>query len=75
MSLIIQLQMSGEKFIRTTAMDFVVAKALNRYSDSAFMAALSEHDRAAMSELVEDFFCSGVDEEEPGKQLYIKINF
>ena len=45
------------------------------YIDSAFMAALSERDRAAMSELVEDFFCSGLDEEEPGKQLYIKIIF
>ena len=35
----------------TTAMDFVVANALNMYSDSAFMAALSENDRTAMSEL------------------------
>ena len=56
-------------------MDLVVAKALNRYSDSEFMAALSERDRASMSELVEDFFCSGLDEEESGKQLYIKIHF
>ena len=55
-------------------MDFVVAKAMNMYSDSAFMAALSERDRAAMCELLEAF-CSGLDEEELGKQLYIKINF
>ena len=73
-SLIIQLQISGRKFDHTTAIDFVVAKALNMYSDSAFVAALSERDRAAISELVEDF-CSGLDEEELGKQLYIKINF
>ena len=53
-------------------MDFIVAKALNRHNDSEFMAALSKRDRTAMSELVEDFFCSGLDEEEPGKQLYIK---
>ena len=65
-SLIIQLWISGRKLVRSTAMDFVVAKALNRYSNSAFMAALSERDHAAMSELVEDFFCSGLDEEEPG---------
>ena len=56
-------------------MDFVVAKALNMYSDSAFMAALSECDPTAMSELVEDFFYTGLDEEEPGKPLCIKVDF
>ena len=55
-------------------MDDLVAKALNRCSDSAFIEVLSEHDHAAMSELVEEFFCSGLDEEEHGKQLYITIN-
>ena len=55
-------------------MDVVVAKALNMYSDSAFMASLSERDCAGMSELVEDFW-SGLDEEKLGKQLYIKITF
>ena len=75
-SLIMQLQFSGGKFVRTTTMDFVVAKELNMYSNSAFMAALSEHDHAAtcISELVEDF-CSGLYEEELGKQFFIKINF
>ena len=29
----------------------------------------------AMPEIVEEFFCSGLDEEERGKQLYIKIIF
>ena len=47
---------------------------LTQYSDSAFIA-LSECDCVAMSELVEEFFCSGLDEDEQGKQLYIKINF
>ena len=75
MSLIMQLQICGGKFVGTTAINFIVAKALNRYNDSTFMAALSECDRAAMSELVEDFFYSGFDEKEPGKQLYIKIYF
>ena len=45
------------------------------YSDSAFIEALSERDRAAMHELVEEFFCSGLDEKQQGKQLYKKINF
>ena len=44
------------------------------HCDSAFIEALSERDRAAVPELVEEFFCSGLDEEEQGKQMYIKIN-
>ena len=31
--------------------------------------ALSERDRGAVSELVEEFFSSGLDEEEQGKQF------
>ena len=43
------------------------------YSDGAFIEALSERNRAVTPELVEEF-CSVIDEEEQGKQLYIKIN-
>ena len=74
-SLIIQLQITGRKLIHTTAVDFLVAKTLNRYSDSTFIEVLSECDRTAMSELVGEFLCSGLDKEEQGKQLYIKIDF
>ena len=52
-------------------MDVLVAKALNKFSDRAFIEALSKRDCAAMSALVEEFFRSGLDEEEQGKQLYI----
>ena len=45
------------------------------YSDSAFIGALSKRDRAAMPELVEEFFRSGLDEQEQGIQLYTKVNF
>ena len=45
------------------------------YSDNAFIETLSECDRTAMPELVEEFFCRGLEEKEQGKQLCIKINF
>ena len=64
MSLIIQLQITGGKLSRMTALDHLVAKVLSRYSDSAFIQALSKRDCAAMSELVKEFFYSGCDEEE-----------
>ena len=48
-----------------------VARSLNRFSDSAF---LSECDRAAVTDLVEDFFCSRLDEQEEGKQKFINCN-
>ena len=35
----------------------LVASALNRITDCVFVDALSSSDRAAMSELVADFFC------------------
>ena len=35
----------------------LVASALNRITDRVFVDALSSSDRAAMSELVADFFC------------------
>ena len=43
-----------------------VARALNRFSDNAFLNALSECDRGAtcMTDLVEEFFCSRLDEQE-----------
>ena len=68
------MRTTGGKHSHTTAMDVLVAKALNKYSDRVFIEALSERDCAAMSELVEEFFCSGHDEQEQGKQLYIKRN-
>ena len=36
---------------------------------------LFERDHTVMPELMELIFCSGLDEEEQGKQLYIKLNF
>ena len=50
-------------------MDDLLAKALNRYSDGAFLKVLSERDRTVMSELVEEFFRSGIAEEKQGKWL------
>ena len=50
-------------------MDELVAKSLNSYSDRVLLYVLSERDRTAMSELVEEFFCSGIAEEEQDKQL------
>ena len=38
-------------------------------TEHLIIKALSERDRGAMSELVEEFFCSGLDEEEQGKQF------
>ena len=35
----------------------LVASALNRITDRVFVDALSSSNRAAMSELVADFFC------------------
>ena len=58
-----------------TAIENPVAKALNRFSDRAFIEALTECDCAVRSELVEEFFCSGLHEKEQGKHLYITINF
>ena len=51
-----------------------VAHALNRLTDSVFVAALSSRERSSMSELVADFFCgdqetemsSSEEEEESG---------
>ena len=42
----------------------LVASALNRITDRVFVDALSFSDRAAMSELVADFFCDdeGIDD-------------
>ena len=56
-------------------MDDVIAKELNRYCDRAFLDSLSECECTAMSELVEEFFCSSTDEEEQGEQSCIKTNF
>ena len=41
-----------------------VAGALNRFSDRALLDTLSANDRAAMTDLVEEFFCSAVNEED-----------
>ena len=38
----------------------LVASALNRITDRVFVDALSSSDRAAMSELVADFFCDEI---------------
>ena len=62
--------MAGKTGVQTV-MDELVAKELNRYSDRAFLEVLSERDRTAMSELVEEFFCSGNAEEEQGKQYNV----
>ena len=35
--LVIQLKITGKKHVPTTAMDYQIAKALNRYSDIAFI--------------------------------------
>ena len=48
-------------------MDEQVAKSLNRYSDHVFLYELSEGDRTAMSKLVEEFFYSGIAEEQQDK--------
>ena len=45
-----------------------VARALNRFSDTAFLNALNERDLGAMTDLVEECFCSSLDEKEGGKQ-------
>ena len=50
-----------------------VARSLSRCSDGAFLNALSERDRGAMTDLVEEFFCSRLDEQEEGKQKFIKF--
>ena len=50
-------------------MNELVAISLNNYSDRVFLCALSERDRTAMSELVEEFFSSGIAEEEQDKRL------
>ena len=50
-------------------MDNPVAKALNRFNNSEFIEALTELDHAVRSDLVEEFFCSDLDEKEQGKQL------
>lgn len=44
---------------------------LTKYSDSAFIEALSKRDCTAMPEEVEEFFCSGSDKEEQGEQLHL----
>ena len=51
-----------------------VARALNSFSDSAFLSAPSERDCGAMPDLVEEFFCSRLDEQEEGKQKFINYN-
>ena len=52
----------------------LVARALNRFSDSAFLSALRERDLGAMTDLVEEFFCSRLDEQEEGMQKFINCN-
>ena len=52
----------------------LVARARNRFSDSAFLSVLSERDHGAMTDLVEEFFCSRLDEQEEGKQKFINCN-
>ena len=52
-----------------------VATTLNRLTDQAFTQALSARDRGALSDLIEEFFCSAPpsnsDEEEEEELLYI----
>ena len=58
-----------------------VARALNRVGNRALLDTLSANDRAAMTDLVEEFFCNAVGEEdEQGmhysmaeKQVYYKL--
>ena len=39
----------------------VVARTLNRLTDSAFIEALSASDSATMADLIEDYFCNDRD--------------
>ena len=39
----------------------VIARSLNRLTDSAFVGALSENDSAAMANLIADYFCGDSD--------------
>lgn len=43
-----------------TGMDYLVAKALNRYSDNVFTEALSECDCTGNSELSKECFGNGL---------------
>ena len=53
-----------------------LASALNRTVDATFSADVSQRDRNALSQLIEDFFGSPVDEREtePGKQTVNNID-
>ena len=51
-----------------------VARPLSSCSDSAFLNPLCECDRGAMTDLVEEFLCSMLDEQEEGKQKFIKYS-
>lgn len=42
-----------------------IAKAVSRNTDSTFTDALTSRDRSALSAMIEEFFCSSPDEEDP----------
>ena len=43
-----------------------IARAVSRHTDGAFVDALSARDRTSLSTLIEEFFCSGADEDDQG---------
>ena len=54
-----------------------VASTLNKLTDRAFITALRPRDQASMSDLIADFFCGDIEEEEElGKfQLWYRKYF
>ena len=43
-----------------------IGRAVSRHMDSAFVDALSPRDGTSLSTLIEEFFCSGTDEDDQG---------
>ena len=56
---------------KSLPMENELAQELNRFSDREFLDMLSDNDHAAMTALVEDFFCSSLQEQE--EQGYILL--